>query len=142
MTQDLKCAFHTKGMTASLAASTARIEGRIHVLEEKVRDSFPGPKRADEEVANSAPRACSNIVSVVADEIKAEMKTMIARDPMTTLSTKSSLKDDVFTYIGVLQATGETIAQKIYDALFESGGTISNARTDSKGRGKIVLVSM
>ena len=46
---------------------------------------------------------------------------MIARDPMTTLSTKSSLKDHVLTYIDVLQATGETIAQIIYDALFESG---------------------
>ncbi len=110
-----------KGLTAGLAASVARIEKRLQVAEEQVRHSFPGPKRADEEVAKSGRRACSNIPSVVTDEIIAEMKTMIARDPMTILSTKTSLKDHVFTYNNILQATGETIAQKKYDGLFESG---------------------
>ena len=61
------------------------------------------------------------MLSVVADGIKTEMKTMIARDPMTTLSTKSSLTDDVFMQVDVLEANGETIAQKIYDAVYVTG---------------------
>ena len=61
------------------------------------------------------------MLSAVADGIKTEMKTMVARDPMTTLSTKSSLKDDVFMHINVLEANGETIAQKTHDAVYVTG---------------------
>ena len=84
-------------------------------------------------------KAGSKMLIVVADGIKTEIKTMVARDPMTTLSTKSSLKDDVFMYIDVLEANGETIAQKIYDAVYVTGDAQAMREQTPKGGVRLYL---